>query len=141
MRIALLSLIMILMAIPLYFKVVAAIKRYSIHRFVGEWGIVSFKNRNNSHIVHPVDNLITIYSNPEIMGAFPPTIGSSASISDLVDINIVKKEEVKFVHFQLNEKNEIFQDTFEIVFLNRDSFLIRPNVVEIKCVKLYQPPY
>jgi hypothetical protein len=141
MRIVLLSFIMILMAIPLYFKVVAEIKRYRIYRFVGEWDIVSFKNRNNSSIMYPVGNIISIYSNPRIMGGFPNAFRSLPSLANLVDINIIKRGDVEYVHFQLDDKNEIFKDTFEVVFLNRDSLFIRSNAVELKCVKVYQPPY
>jgi hypothetical protein len=108
-------------------------------KFEGEWGIVMLKDRYYSRDRHISLNTLSIhYSStpPKVFGFIPDPIGDLNSSCNLIDVITYTKDGKGYVHFEFTEpQNPLFKDTFEIVYLESDSFFIKSNDIHLKCVK------
>lgn len=107
-------------------------------KFEGDWKIVYLEDRAYTFDRKPLSNMIIIYSDGNRMhGEFPITVSDKRGLdSSLEEMSFFKKDSQRFVVFKTVNSTNLFNDTFQIIYADKDSFFIRSRAVDLKCVKM-----
>ena len=125
-----------LMLITLIISLCFGCESDRLYLLEGGWRVAYFEDENYTPERHILDNMVNFIKNGDKLEASFPRISDPWYPNvHLKDMHYWEDAGKEYLSFEYEPRHLLFSDTFEILYLTKDSFVIKSKVFELGCVR------